>query len=77
VSGSGLTGNKQGKRQVPAEFIQQFKDAIQGSDLTKIALVEALKKQFPKVPKDAIQTTLSLVALRKGPSNDKKWVLCE
>lgn len=33
------------KRMVPPEQLQEFKDAIQGSDLTKLALVEALKKK--------------------------------
>lgn len=64
------------KRLVPAEYMEDFKRAIQGSDFTKIALVEMLKKKFPKVPKDAIQNTVTAVAARVGPSADsKKWVL--
>ncbi|OCL04845.1 hypothetical protein AOQ84DRAFT_441833 [Glonium stellatum] len=54
------------KRMVPSEQLQEFKDAIQGSDLTKLALVEALKKRFPKLPKDVINNTLSNVAARVG-----------
>lgn len=33
------------KRMIPHESLPDFKAAVQGSDLTKIALVEALKKQ--------------------------------
>ncbi|OCK76381.1 hypothetical protein K432DRAFT_396481 [Lepidopterella palustris CBS 459.81] len=64
------------KRMVPPEQLQEFKDAIQGSDLTKIALVEALKKRFPKLPKDVINNTLGSVAARLGAKEvDKRWVL--
>lgn len=43
------------KRMIPQELLQEFKVAIQGSDLTKIALVEALKKQYvyPPLPSDS------------------------
>lgn len=64
------------KRMVPPEQLQEFKDAIQGSDLTKLALVEALKKKFPKLPKDVINNTLSNVAARVGAKEvDKRWVI--
>ncbi|OJD32977.1 chromatin assembly factor 1 subunit a [Diplodia corticola] len=66
------------KRTIPVELMAEFKDAIKGSDLTKIALIEALKKRFPKVPKDAITNTLSLVAKRVGPSAaEKRWTLLD
>ncbi|KAF2488356.1 hypothetical protein BU16DRAFT_474143 [Lophium mytilinum] len=64
------------KRMVPPDQLQAFKTAISGSDLTKIALVEALKKQFPKLPKDVINNTLSNVAARVGAKEiEKRWVL--
>ncbi|KAF2179805.1 hypothetical protein K469DRAFT_730437 [Zopfia rhizophila CBS 207.26] len=64
------------KRMIPPEQLAEFKAEVQGSDLTKIALIEALKKKFPKLPKDAISNTLSSVAARVGAKEvDKRWVL--
>ncbi|KAL0259068.1 hypothetical protein SLS55_006573 [Diplodia seriata] len=37
--------SKPPKRTIPEELMVDFKDAIKGSDLTKIALIEALKKR--------------------------------
>ena len=70
------TAPKAPKRLIPAELMEDFKAAINGSDLTKLALVEALKKQFSKVPKDAITNTLNAVAVREGSKNaEKRWKL--
>ena len=64
------------KRQIPDECMAAFKAEIDGSDMTKLALIEALKKKFPKLPKDAITNTLTVVAKRVGPSaSEKRWVL--
>jgi chromatin assembly factor 1 subunit A len=64
------------RRMIPAEQLQAFKAEIDGKDLTKIGMVEALKKAFPKLPKDAITNTLSIVAARVGPTEkEKRWVL--
>jgi chromatin assembly factor 1 subunit A len=64
------------KRMIPSEQLQAFKAEIDGKDLTKIGMVEALKKVFPKLPKDAITNTLSVVAARVGPTEkEKRWVL--
>ncbi|ORY19118.1 chromatin assembly factor 1 subunit A-domain-containing protein [Clohesyomyces aquaticus] len=64
------------KRLIPVDQIPAFKAVVAGSDLTKIALIEALKKKFPKLPKDAISNTLSSVAARVGAKEvDKRWVL--
>ncbi|KAF2140242.1 uncharacterized protein K452DRAFT_327633 [Aplosporella prunicola CBS 121167] len=69
---------KPAKRTIPPELMTEFKDAIRDSDLTKLALIEALKKKFPKIPKDAITNTLSLVAERVGPKNtEKRWTIRE
>ncbi|KAI9674606.1 MAG: hypothetical protein M1829_003688 [Trizodia sp. TS-e1964] len=57
------------------EALPDFRRAIEGSTLTKIALVEALKAQFPKLRKDAIKNTLGVIAKRTGGRDDKKWVL--
>ncbi|EOD51230.1 putative chromatin assembly factor 1 subunit a protein [Neofusicoccum parvum UCRNP2] len=72
-----ITGDLE-PRTIPEDLMVEFKAAIKDSDLTKIALIEALKKQFPKIPKDAIANTLPLVAKRVGPSaNEKRWILLD
>ncbi|KAJ4377455.1 hypothetical protein N0V83_000280 [Neocucurbitaria cava] len=64
------------KRQIPADQLPAFREEIEGKDLTKIGMIEALKKAFPKLPKDAISNTLSVVAARVGPTEkEKRWVL--
>jgi chromatin assembly factor 1 subunit A len=56
--------------------MEDFKRAIDGSDMTKAGLIEQLKKAFPKVGKDNIKNTLELVAERVGEKrDDKRWVL--
>jgi len=61
---------------IAPDQLQEFKAEVEGQDLTKIGLIEALKKKFPKVPKDAISNTLTAVAKRVGPSEkEKRWVL--
>lgn len=58
------------------DLLPAFKQAIDGSDLTKAGLIEILKKQFPKVAKDVIKDTLGAVAQRCGTKEaDKRWVL--
>ncbi len=64
------------KRLIPPELLPSFKDAVVGSDLTKIGLVEMLKKQFPKQSKDVIRDTLDAVAERVGTKlAERRWVL--
>jgi chromatin assembly factor 1 subunit A len=64
------------KKMVPDDQLPAFKAEIQGKDLTKIGMIEALKKAFPKLPKAAITNTLSTVAARVGPTEkEKRWVL--
>lgn len=53
-----------------------FKAAIQGSDLSKVGLIEVLKKKFPGRSAAAIKGTLETVARRVGVKEvDKRWVL--
>ncbi|KAL8685237.1 MAG: hypothetical protein Q9224_005900 [Gallowayella concinna] len=67
---------KAAKRMVAPEVLEDFKRAVDGSDLTKAGLIEILKKQFPKQSKDAIKDTLGMVAERVGSrEKDKKWVV--
>ncbi|KAL8723011.1 MAG: hypothetical protein Q9225_000628 [Loekoesia sp. 1 TL-2023] len=64
------------KRMVTPDVLEDFKRAVEGSDLTKAGLIEILKKQFPKQSKDAIKDTLSVVAERVGSrEKDKRWVI--
>ncbi|RPB08422.1 hypothetical protein P167DRAFT_608689 [Morchella conica CCBAS932] len=61
---------------VPAEDLDDFKRAVEGSDMTKAGLIEVLKKQFPKIGKESIKQTLNRVAARVGDrERDKRWVL--
>ncbi|KAL1970851.1 hypothetical protein VTN77DRAFT_2685 [Rasamsonia byssochlamydoides] len=63
------------KRPFPPEQLAEFKQVVEGSDLTKTGLIEVLKKRFPKVSKDVLKDTLHLVAVRVGQKEaDKKWV---
>lgn len=64
------------KRMIPTEQLPAFKAEVEGKDYTKLGMIEALKKAFPKLPKDAISNTLSVVAARVGPTEkEKRWVL--
>ncbi|KAF9885656.1 hypothetical protein FE257_012747 [Aspergillus nanangensis] len=69
-----LTSGK-AKRSFPPEQLDDFKQVVTGSDLTKTGLIEVLKKRFPKVSKDVLKDTLNSVATRVGQKEaDKKWV---
>ncbi|KAL8787393.1 MAG: hypothetical protein Q9213_002276 [Squamulea squamosa] len=64
------------KRMVAPEVLEDFKRAVDGSDLTKAGLIEILKKQFPKQSKDAIKDTLGIIAERVGSKEkDKRWIV--
>jgi len=79
VAGSSAAPGKKdvtARKLVPPEFMEDFKRAIDGSDMTKAGLIEVLKKTFPKIGKDHIKNTLDLVADRVGEKrDDKRWVL--
>ncbi|KAJ5536538.1 hypothetical protein N7513_009724 [Penicillium frequentans] len=58
-----------------AAVLSEFKEVVEGSDLSKIGVIEILKKRFPKVSKDTLKATLDQVAVRVGQKEvDKKWV---
>ncbi|KAF8848179.1 hypothetical protein BDZ45DRAFT_733096 [Acephala macrosclerotiorum] len=68
------------KKLLPPEDMEAFKQAIQGNDLSKVGLVEVLKKKFPGRTAASIKDTLEAVAVRglKGQKeSEKKWVLIE
>ncbi|CAG8411644.1 unnamed protein product [Penicillium salamii] len=72
---AGLLPPSKAKRPFPPDQLSEFKEAVEGSDLSKIGLVEILKKRFPKVSKDTLKATLDQVAIRAGQKEvDKKWV---
>jgi chromatin assembly factor 1 subunit A len=66
------------KKLIPAEDMEAFKQAVSGSDLSKVGLVEVLKKKFPGRAGAAIKGTLETVAKRVGVKEvDKRWVLVD
>ncbi|KAF7596619.1 hypothetical protein BBP40_001020 [Aspergillus hancockii] len=68
-------GSGKSKRTFPPEQLAEFKQAVDGSDLSKLGLIEILKKRFPKVSKDVLKDTLNSVATRVGHKEaEKKWV---
>ncbi|RAH73702.1 putative chromatin assembly factor 1 subunit A [Aspergillus aculeatinus CBS 121060] len=70
-----VTAGRTKQRTFPAEQLGEFKQVVDGSDLTKLGLLEILKKRFPKVSKDVLKDTLNSVATRVGQKEaDKKWV---
>jgi len=76
VASASNTNRDTSKRLVPPECMDDFKHAINGSDMTKTGLIEVLKKAFPKIPKENIKNTLDLVAKRVGEKrDDKRWIL--
>lgn len=63
------------KKFVAAEDMKAFRDAVEGSELSKIGLIEVLNKQFGKVSKSSIKNTLEAFARREGVKEvDKRWV---
>ncbi|KAH8656599.1 chromatin assembly factor 1 subunit A-domain-containing protein [Tricladium varicosporioides] len=64
------------KKMISAADLPAFKEAIQGNNLSKIGLIEVLKKQFPGRPGIAIKNTLEAIATRIGSKEaDKRWVV--
>ena len=76
ISNAASAKRDAGRKLVPPEYMEDFKRAIDGSDMTKAGLIEQLKKAFPKVGKDNIKNTLEIVAERVGEKrDDKRWIL--
>ena len=64
------------KKLMPEEDMAAFKAEIEGSDLSKVGLIEVLKKKFPGRSGAAIKASLELVAKRVGAKEvDKRWVV--
>jgi chromatin assembly factor 1 subunit A len=45
-AGTALPPNSKAKRPFPPEQLGEFKEAVEGNDLSKIGLIEILKKRF-------------------------------
>jgi chromatin assembly factor 1 subunit A len=61
---------------VSAEDMPAFKQIIQGSELSKVGLIEVLKTQFKKTPKASIKFSLENVAkMVRSTDGEKRWVL--
>lgn len=67
------------KKMLSPEDLPAFKAAVLGADvntLSKVGLIEVLKKRFPGRSGAAIKNTLEVVAERQGQKEkDKRWVL--
>ncbi|KAH8591472.1 chromatin assembly factor 1 subunit A-domain-containing protein [Bisporella sp. PMI_857] len=70
-------GGKPGSM-VPQEIMPEFRAAIRNNNLTKVGLIEVLKKKFPKTSAPSIKFTLENIAQRVGTTlADKHWVLLD
>jgi len=68
--------NAKPKKLVPAEDMPAFKAEVRGNNLSKIGLIEVLKKKFPGKSGAMIKNTLEIVAKRAGAKeSDKRWVI--
>lgn len=66
------------KKLLPKEDMQTFNDAVRGNDLSKVGLIEVLKKKFPGRTGGQVKATLETFARRVGQKEaDKRWVLIE
>jgi chromatin assembly factor 1 subunit A len=74
--GKNAQKEQKSKKMLPEADMAAFKKAIEGSDLSKVGLIEVLKKKFPGRQAAAIKGTLESVAKREGQKEmDKRWVL--
>ncbi|KAF2153553.1 hypothetical protein K461DRAFT_293809 [Myriangium duriaei CBS 260.36] len=63
-------------RKLTGEDFDLFKDAVVGSNATKVDLLKALKQRFPKFTNDSIKETLTSHFARHGSTNAEKiWKL--
>ena len=77
-SSNNTSSKQQNKKLIPADLLPEFKAAIEGSDMTKVVLVDMLKRKFPQHSKDVLKDSLDAIAVRKGMLlKDRKWVLRE
>lgn len=71
----GKAASSGSKKLVAPDEMPAFKLAVQGSELSKVGLIEVLNKQFPKSSKGCIKNTLEAFAKREGGKEaEKRWV---
>lgn len=71
----GKAASSGSKKLVAPDEMPAFKLAVQGSELSKLGLIEVLNKQFPKSSKGCIKNTLEAFAKREGGKEaEKRWV---
>ncbi|OBT41772.1 hypothetical protein VE00_07960, partial [Pseudogymnoascus sp. WSF 3629] len=74
TSSSSKSGGPGTKKLVAPDEMPAFKLAVQGSELSKLGLIEVLNKQFPKSSKGCIKNTLEVFARREGGKEaEKRW----
>lgn len=68
--------HEKSKKLLPPEDMEQFRNEVRGSDLSKVGLTEVLKKKFPQRTAAQIKGTLETYGSRVGKKEvDKRWVL--
>jgi chromatin assembly factor 1 subunit A len=66
------------KKLLPREDWGSFKEEVHGSNLSKVGLIEVLKKKFPKATGGMVKATLEVVAQRVGKKeSEKRWIVSE
>ena len=72
------TGKGKEKKLLPKEDWANFKEEVQGSNLSKVGLIEVLKKKFPKATGGMVKATLEAMAQRVGKKeSEKRWVVSQ
>lgn len=67
-------GPKTTASKLEGQLLEGFKEAVIGSNITKIELLKALKKRFPKTTNDTIKVTLESYFARVGAgAAEKRW----
>lgn len=76
-SSSSSNSNSKPKKLLEGEQLQMFKEAVEGSELSKIGLIEVLHRRFigTGVAKGTLKNTLEVYARREGVKEvEKRWV---
>ncbi|KAG9244742.1 chromatin assembly factor 1 subunit A-domain-containing protein [Calycina marina] len=70
--------DKPPKKLLPLEDMEHFRNEVRGSDLSKVGMIEVLKKKFPLRTAAQIKGSLEMFASRVGKKEaDKRWVLLD
>jgi len=58
--------------------MESFRNEVRGSDLSKVGLIEVLKKKFPGRTGAQVKATVEQYAKRVGAKEvEKRWVLVD